>query len=55
MVEFNRDAGARLTTEHEIAVVPGATSLFVEPAALEQVMDRTIDWLNRWLLPRLAQ
>jgi putative phosphoribosyl transferase len=49
VLQLNRDAAARLTAEHEIAVVPGATHLFPEPGALEQVIDRSIDWLNRWL------
>jgi putative phosphoribosyl transferase len=49
VLELNRDAAARLRAEHDIAVVPGATHLFPEPGALEQVIDRTIDWLHRWL------
>jgi putative phosphoribosyl transferase len=51
VLELNRDAAARLTAEHDIAVVPGATHLFPEPGALEQVIDRTISWLDRWLTP----
>jgi putative phosphoribosyl transferase len=49
VLELNRNAATRLTAEHDIAVVPGATHLFPEPGALEQVIDRTIDWLHRWL------
>ncbi|CCG03771.1 conserved protein of unknown function [Blastococcus saxobsidens DD2] len=49
VLDLNREAAARLTAEHEIAVVPGATHLFPEPGALEQVIDRTVDWLGRWL------
>ena len=55
VLQLNRDAAARLTAEHEIAVVPGATHLFAEPGALEQVIDRTVDWLNRWLGSRATQ
>lgn len=49
VLALNRDAAARLPAEHDLAVVPGATHLFPEPGALEQVIDRTVDWLNRWL------
>ena len=55
VLELNRDAAARLTAEHEIAVVPGATHLFAEPGALEQVIDRTVDWLNRRLRSQPTQ
>jgi putative phosphoribosyl transferase len=51
---LNRDAAARLTAEHELVVVPGATHLFPEPGALEQVVDRTVAWLDRWLPPSSA-
>jgi putative phosphoribosyl transferase len=49
VLELNRAAAARLTAEHAVAVVPGATHLFPEPGALEQVVDRTVGWLDRWL------
>ncbi|MDK3256856.1 dienelactone hydrolase family protein [Blastococcus capsensis] len=49
VLDLNREAAARLTAEHDIAVVPGATHLFPEPGALEQVIHRTVDWLGRWL------
>jgi putative phosphoribosyl transferase len=49
VLELNREAAARLTVENDIAVVPGATHLFPEPGALEQGLDRTVDWLDRWL------
>ncbi len=49
VLELNRDAAARLPAEHGVTVVPGATHLFPEPGALEQVVDRTVDWLDRWL------
>jgi dipeptidyl aminopeptidase/acylaminoacyl peptidase len=49
VLELNRRAATRLRAEHEIAVVPGATHLFPEPGALEQVVDRTLQWLDRWL------
>jgi putative phosphoribosyl transferase len=53
VLELNRDAAARLAAEHEIAVIAGATHLFPEPGALEQVVERSVGWLARWL-PRPA-
>jgi putative phosphoribosyl transferase len=49
VLELNRAAAARLTAECEVSVVPGATHLFQEPGALEQVVARTIAWLDRWM------
>ena len=49
VLDLNRAAAARMTAEHEVAVVPGATHLFEEPGALDQVVERTVAWLARWL------
>jgi pimeloyl-ACP methyl ester carboxylesterase len=49
VLELNREAAGRLTAEHEVAVVDGATHLFPEPGALEEVVDRSVAWLSRWL------
>lgn len=49
VLELNRAAAARLTGENEVSVVPGASHLFAEAGALEAVVDRSIDWLGRWL------
>jgi dienelactone hydrolase len=49
VLELNRRAATHLAGEHEVVVVPGATHLFPEPGALEQVVDRTLQWLDRWL------
>ena len=49
VLALNREAAARLGGEHELVVVPGATHLFPEPGALDQVIARTTDWLGRWL------
>jgi dienelactone hydrolase len=51
VLQLNRQAAARLAAEHEIAVIPGATHLFPEKGALEQVIDRTVAWLDRTLPP----
>ena len=52
VLELNRRAAERLAAEHEIAVVPGATHLFPEPGALEQVIELSAAWLARWVAPR---
>lgn len=51
VLELNRAAAARLTAPHEITVIPGATHLFPEEGALEQVVVHAVDWLTRWLPP----
>ena len=37
VLQANRDAAARMTAPHRIEVVPGATHLFEEPGALDEV------------------
>jgi putative phosphoribosyl transferase len=49
VVELNRQARERLRCVNELALVPGATHLFEEPGALEQVADLAIEWLRRHL------
>jgi putative phosphoribosyl transferase len=49
VLEVNRQAAARLRAEHEVSVVPGATHLFEEPGALEQVAGLAADWFRRHL------
>ncbi len=44
VIEFNRQAYARLRVEKRIEIVPGATHLFEEPGALEQVARLAGDW-----------
>jgi alpha-beta hydrolase superfamily lysophospholipase len=51
VLDLNRQAAARFAAEHEIAVIPGATHLFPEEGALEQVIDRSVAWLARSLPP----
>jgi len=50
VLERNRQAEQRLRCPCELAVVPGATHLFEEPGALEQVSRLAIDWFNRTLV-----
>jgi putative phosphoribosyl transferase len=44
VLELNRSAAARLSGENELAVIPGATHLFEEPGALEEVARLAGDW-----------
>ncbi|MEU1412357.1 dienelactone hydrolase family protein [Streptomyces sp. NPDC005731] len=41
---LNREAAERLSAPHEIHVVPGATHLFPEPGALEEVAEVAGQW-----------
>jgi putative phosphoribosyl transferase len=49
VLELNRGAAADLPCEHELTVVPGATHLFEEPGALEQVAELATRWFVRHL------
>jgi dienelactone hydrolase len=49
VLELNRRAFARLTSEKELAVIPGATHLFEEPGALERVAELAAEWFGRYL------
>lgn len=46
---MNRHALAELRCEKELAIVPGATHLFEEPGALEEVARLAGDWFSRHL------
>lgn len=52
VIELNRQAAARLTVEHELSIVPGATHLFEEPGTLEEVAHRAAAWFIRTLASR---
>jgi putative phosphoribosyl transferase len=51
VLQLNEQAAARLGGEREIAVVPGATHLFEEPGALDEVVRLAVGWL----LPRVGR
>jgi putative phosphoribosyl transferase len=51
VLALNEQAAALLRGESEISVVPGATHLFEEPGALEEVARRAAAWLTRTLRP----
>ena len=49
VLDLNREAAAQLRAPCELAVVPGATHLFEEPGALDEVARLAGDWLVRQL------
>jgi putative phosphoribosyl transferase len=51
VLELNHRAQRQLSCPNELAIVPGATHLFEEPGALEQVSRLAIAWLERYLAP----
>jgi putative phosphoribosyl transferase len=48
VIEMNREALDQLNTEKKMVIVPGATHLFEEPGALEEVARLAADWFNRY-------
>lgn len=50
VLELNREAAARLRCPHRVEVIPGATHLFEEPGALEQVAALARGWFTQHLL-----
>jgi len=51
VLAWNREALAELPAEKELAIVPGATHLFEEPGALEEVARLASVWFARHLTP----
>jgi dienelactone hydrolase len=49
VLELNRAALAQVRAEKELVIVPGATHLFEEPGALDQVARLARDWSERHL------
>jgi nucleotide-binding universal stress UspA family protein/pimeloyl-ACP methyl ester carboxylesterase len=50
VLDLNTEADRRLTAEHQLVVVPGATHLFPEPGALDEVAQRAVAWFTRYLV-----
>lgn len=50
VLDLNRAAQRQMRCHTELAVVPGATHLFEEPGALEQVAELSATWFERWLV-----
>ena len=51
VVEMNRDAMRQMRAHAELEIVAGATHLFEEPGALEQVASLAATWFARYLRP----
>jgi putative phosphoribosyl transferase len=49
VVDLNRQAMERLAIETRLVIIPGASHLFEEPGALEQVARLARDWFVRYL------
>ena len=49
VIHLNRDAFARLACEKEMKIIPGATHLFEEPGALEEVANLAAHWFQSHL------
>ena len=49
VLRLNRQALELLTTEKELALIPGATHLFEEPGALDRVAEMARDWFLKYL------
>jgi putative phosphoribosyl transferase len=49
VLELNRKAAAMMTAQRELWIVPGATHLFEEPGALEEVAALSRAWFQRHL------
>jgi len=47
VIEMNRAAQAHLRAESQLVIVPGATHLFEEPGALDEVIRLARDWFLR--------
>lgn len=47
VIKLNEEAAEQLTAPHELRVIPGATHLFPEPGALEEVGAAAADWFTR--------
>ena len=52
VVRLNRDAMRHLAAPAELAIVPGATHLFEEPGALDEVAHLATEWFERYLTLR---
>lgn len=49
VIGMNEAARERMTGTSELVIVPGATHLFEEPGAMEQVTGYAVDWFQRYL------
>ena len=50
VIDWNRQALQLLKGQKKLKIIPGATHLFEEPGALEQVAGLTVEWYRRYLI-----
>lgn len=55
VIGLNQEAFDQLRCEKRLAIVPGATHLFEEPGALDQVARLAREWFERYLVPMQAR
>jgi putative phosphoribosyl transferase len=51
VIELNQQAFEQLRCEKRLVIIPGATHLFEEPGALDEVARLAREWLERYLTP----
>jgi dienelactone hydrolase len=51
VIELNEQAFSQIHCEKAMRIIPGATHLFSEPGALEQVADLAAEWFRAYLRP----
>ena len=51
VLRLNREAASHLTCDHQVHIVPGATHLFEETGALEEVAEHAASWFLRHFAP----
>lgn len=49
VIVLNEEALSKLRCEKRLIIVPGATHLFEEPGALDEVIQNTADWFHTYL------
>ena len=52
VIDLNRLAYEKLKVDKEMVIVPGATHLFEEPGALEEVANLAARWFQKYLKPQ---
>ena len=55
VIVLNREALGQLNAEKKLVIVPGATHLFEEPGALEEVAEMAADWFVNHLTHKAVQ
>jgi putative phosphoribosyl transferase len=55
VIHLNRAALAQLRCEKQLVIIPGATHLFEEPGALDEVARLAREWFHRHLVPVARQ